>query len=171
MVSGPDPYAHTDPNDPWWTQGWTIQNRTWTTPGSEPPPPAFPSDIPLVNVVATYMDDEGHPISGRLLIRPNARYEDKASGAVVMPRVRTYPIHLGQLDALLPSSDSTALEAPFTYTVREAIPGGQQFAISVPSAKSGTGPVQLYSLRIDDSNIIPIDKVPPAYGWTYPATS
>jgi hypothetical protein len=117
------------------------------------------------------MDDEGSPATGRFLIRPNARYTDKQSGVTVMPRVRVYPIHLGKLDIMLPSSDSTVLDAPFTYTVREAIPGGQQFAISVPSAKSGTGPVQLYTLRVNDQEIIPIDKMPPTYGWTVPATS
>ncbi|MFI0265632.1 hypothetical protein [Streptomyces luteogriseus] len=164
MVSGPDPYDH-DPNDAWWRPGWTAQNHSFIPADAEPGPSPFPPAIPLVNIVATYMDDEGAPASGRLLIRPNARYTDTATGSNVMPRVRPYRIHLGRLDIMLPSSDSEALEAPFTYTVREAIPGGRQFAINVPSAKAGTGPVQLYTLRIDDDYIVPIDKMPPTYGW------
>ncbi|MFE6739819.1 hypothetical protein [Streptomyces tubercidicus] len=117
-------------------------------------------------MTATYMDDEGAPVRGRLLVRPNATY--RADGASIMPRVRTYDVVHGQLDVELPASDSTALETPFTYTVREAFAGGQQFAISVPEAKSGTGPVEIHSLKVDDKNIIPISSVPARYGWTSP---
>lgn len=170
MVAGPDPNDH-DPNDAWWRPGWTAQNHTFIAPDSEPPPSPFPVDIPMVNVVATYMDDEGGPVTGRILVRPNARYTDKDSGTTVLPRVRPYAVTHGRLDILLPSSDSSALDAAFTYTVREAFPGGRTFAITVPSTASGTGPVKLHTLKIGDENIIPIDSIPPSYGWTVPTTS
>lgn len=165
MVAGPDPYTQ-DPNDPWWVAGWTVQNRQWVSPDSEPAPSPYPADIPMVNVVATYMDDEGTPVRGRLLVRPNASY--RADGASVLPRVRPYDVVHGQLDIVLPASDSTALEASFTYTVREAFAGGRQFAISVPEEKSGIGPVEIHSLMVDDRHIIPISSVPARYGWTSP---
>lgn len=168
MSTGPDPYTP-EPNSPWWTPGWTVQNPQWTPPGSsQEPNTPYPADIPMVRVVATYMDDEGAPVTGRLLIRPNAAY--RADGATVMPRVRAYDIVHGQLDEELPASDSDVLEAAFTYTVREAFAGGQQFAISVPEAKSGTGPVELHSLKVDDKYIVPINSVPARYGWTSPVT-
>ncbi|MFE9834021.1 hypothetical protein ACFYP4_02560 [Streptomyces sp. NPDC005551] len=169
MVAGPDPYEH-DPNDAWWRPGWTAQNHTFIAPDAEPPPTPFPVDIPMVNIVATYMDDEGNPATGRLLIRPNARYTDTASGATILPRVRSYRIQHGRLDISLPSSDSDALDAPFTYTVREAVIGGRQFAINVPSALSGTGPVKLHTLKMSDAEIIPIDTMPPTYGWQVPTS-
>lgn len=170
MVDGPDPNEH-DPTDKWWVSGWTVQ-QPYSPPSTTPTQPTpYPDDIPMVNVVATYMDDQGEPVNSRILVRPNATYRDKESGATIMPRVRPYKVKEGKLDISLPSSDSSALEAVFTYTVREPFTGGRQFAISVPAAKSGQGPVELHSLIVDDSNIIPIDVIPPAYGWTSPQTS
>jgi hypothetical protein len=163
-----DPY-NPNPSDPWWIKGWTAQNRT--VPAATPPttPPAFPADIPLINVVATYLDDDtGVPLQGSILVRPNATYQDKASGSTVLPRVRRYDIVNGALNIQLPASDSAALEASFTYTVREAFPGGRQFAINVPSA-AGSAPQELHSLIIPDGTVIPIDSMPPMYGWQYPA--
>lgn len=163
-----DPY-NPNPSDPWWIPGWTAQNRTSPPTTTIPAPPTFPTDIPLINVVATYLDDDtGVPLQGSILVRPNATYADKASGDVILPRVRRYDIVNGQLNIQLPASDSTALQATFTYTVREAFPAGQQFAINVPSA-AGTTPQQLHSLIIPDATIIPIDSMPPMYGWQYPA--
>jgi hypothetical protein len=169
MVDGPDPNAH-DPNDKWWVSGWTVQQPYTpisSTPSESTP---YPADIPMVNIVATYMDDQGEPVNSRILVRPNATYRDSDSGTTVLPRIRPYSIKQGKLDIELPSSDSSALEAVFTYTVREAFAGGRQFAISVPSAKSGQGPVELHSLMVDDSNVIPIDSMPPAYGWQVPSS-
>ncbi|MFH9606875.1 hypothetical protein [Streptomyces sp. NPDC017448] len=120
--------------------------------------------------MATYLDDEGAPQSGRLLVRPNATYRDEATGTTIMPRVRAYKFLHGRLDITLPSSDSEALEKPFTYTIREGIPGGWQFAINVPASRAETGPVLLHSLKVDDSFIIPIDSMPPTYGWHSPTT-
>lgn len=167
MVSNYDPY-NPDPNNPWWIPGWTVQNRPPV--GTVTPPPAapdFPADIPMINVVATYLNlDTGDPVQGSILVRPNATYTDTASGDTILPRVRRYGIVNGVLDINLPSSDSTALEEPFTYTVREAIPGGRQFAINVPSA--AVGAQKLHSLIVD-SQVIPIESMPPMYGWQYPA--
>lgn len=165
MVDGPNPYEH-DPNDAWWRPGWTSQNHFFIPPDAEPPAPEIP-DIPKVNVVATYFDSKDGPITGRLLIRPNATW--RAEGGTVMPHVNAYPVTKGQLNILLPASDSPALEAKFTYTVREAFAGGRQFAISVPVARANAGPVEIHSLAVDDSNIIPIDSTPPRYGWHNPS--
>lgn len=168
-TNGFDPY-NPSPNDPWWIKGWTSQNRQPV--GNTTPPttgPTFPADIPLVNVIATYLDgDTGVAIQGSILVRPNATAIDKASGDVILPRVKRYDIVNGALSIQLPASDSTALEAPFTYTVREAIPGGQQYCINVPSA-AGTTPQILQSLIVAGGTIIPIDSMPPSYGWQYPA--
>lgn len=159
-----------NPNDAWWRPGWTAQNHSFVPPEGEEPDPLYPPTIPVVNVVATYLDDEGAPLSSRILVRPNATYRDDATGTTIMPRVRAYVIKHGRLDINLPSSDSEAIEKPFTYTVREAFPGGRQFAINVPAAKSETGPVPLHTLKVDDANIIPIDSMPPTYGWHSPTT-
>lgn len=161
-----DPF-NPDPTNPWWIPGWTVQNPGPPPPFVPPTMPAFPSDIPLINVVATYLvGDTDDPLQGSILVRPNATYRDKASGDTILPRVRRYGIVNGVLDINLPSSDSAALETPFTYTIREAIPGGRQFAINVPSA--ATGPQELHSLIVD-SPIIPIESMPPMYGWQSPA--
>lgn len=161
-----DPY-NPDPTNPWWIPGWTAQNPIAPPPFTPPEAPEFPTDIPMVNIVAAYFDlDTGIAIQGSILIRPNATYRDRASGGTIMPRVRRYGIVNGQLSITIPSSDSAALETPFTYTVREAIPSGQQFAINVPSA--ATGPQKLHSLIVD-SPIVPIESMPPMYGWQSPA--
>lgn len=159
-----------NPNDAWWRPGWTSQNHTVIPPEGEEPDPPYPPTIPMVNVVATYLDDEGKPLTSRILVRPNARYRDDESGTTIMPRVRPYTFRHGRLDIMLPSSDSEALEAPFSYTVREAFPGGSQFAVNVPAAKADTGPVLLHTLKVDDSHIIPIESMPPTYGWHSPTT-
>lgn len=161
-----DPY-NPDPSNPWWIPGWTSQNKIPPATTYPPTAPVFPTDIPLRNVVATYLDmDTGITIQGSILVRPNATYRDTASGDTILPHVRRYGIVNGVLNIELPSSDSTALDASFTYTVREAIPSGRQFAISVPSA--GSGPVELHSLIVD-SPIVPIESMPPMYGWQVPA--
>lgn len=162
-----DPY-NPDPTNPWWIPGWTSQNRIPPATGPYPPTaPAFPTDIPEINVVATYLaDDTDEVIQGSILVRPNATYRDTASGKTMFPRVRRYGVVNGILNITLPASDSSALESSFTYTVREAIPGGQQFAINVPS--TATGPQELHSLIVD-APIVPIENMPPMYGWQYPA--
>lgn len=166
VTSYPDP-ANPDPTNPWWIPGWTVQNPIPPQMFTPPTPPVFPTDIPLRTIVATYLDlDTGVPVQGSILVRPNATYQDKASGDTVLPRVRRYGVVNGVLEFELPSSDSSALETSFTYTVREAIPGGRQFAINVPSV--GSGNLKLHSLIVD-SPIVPIESMPPMYGWQSPA--
>lgn len=161
-----DPY-NPDPSNPWWIPGWTAQNKIPPATTYPPTPPEFPADIPIRTIKATYLDVNTQvPVQGSILIRPNARYRDVASGDTIMPRVRRYGIVNGLLVMEIPSSDSAALEEPFTYTVREAIPSGQQFAINVPSA--GSGDLKLHSLIVD-SPIVPIESMPPMYGWQSPA--
>lgn len=161
-----DPY-NPDPTNPWWISGWTVQNRTTPSPFTAPDAPEFPVDIPMIPIFARYLDlDTGVPVQGSILVRPNATYRDIASGDTIMPKVRRYGIVNGILSFKLPSSESSALETTFTYTVREAIPSGRQFAISVPS--SAADPVELHSLIVD-SPIVPIESMPPLYGWQSPA--
>lgn len=166
MISGSDP-LNPNPNDPWWISGWTAQNHLTVSAAPVTPPASFPSDIPLITIFAIYMAEDATPAVGSVLIRPNATYRDTASGDTVLPRVKRYPLVNGRLDLQLPASDSAALEAHFSYTVREAFPGGAQFAITVPSA--ATGPQELHRLIDPAATIVPIESVPPMYGWQYPA--
>jgi hypothetical protein len=161
--------SNPDPTNPWWIPGWTVQNPGPPPPFTPPPEQPFPADIPMITILATYLngDDEDNPVQGSILVRPNATYTDVASGATILPKVKRYGIVNGQLNIQLPASDSPALEASFTYTVREAIPNGRMFAIKVPSA-AGNTPQKLHSLIVD-SPVVPIESMPPVYGWQSPA--
>lgn len=167
MVAGYNP-LNPDPNDPWWIPGWTSQNRATVPTTPPPPPPPFPTDIPQVTITETYIDATpdgmaGIPLEGGILIRPNATFHDEASGTEVVPRVRRYPLVNGVLTMTLP-----AFGPEVSYTLREAFPGGQQYAITIPTTATGT--VTLHSLIDPQATIIPIETMPPMYGWQYPAT-
>lgn len=161
MISGSDPYA-TPTNDPWWSPGWTSQNPVYTFAATTPPPSSFPADIPKVTITETYVDEDG-AIEGSILVRPNARFHDQTSGVEVTPKIKRYPIVGGVVTFDLP------VMAGISYTVREAFPGGEQYAITIPDGSTGT--LELLDLVDANAPVVPIESVPEMYGWQYPATS
>lgn len=153
-----DPNYHTyDPNDPYNIVGWTAINQL-PGPGNPPGPPAapFPSDITMQTVTATYMVEGGQPLPGTVLIQAGARYTDTATGDVVTPDARRFPVVNGQLSVSLAASDDPHLAEPFLYSVQEVVPGGRKFMINVPAA--ATGPLRLHTLIVDEPYV---DILPP----------
>lgn len=151
-----------DEYNPWYLPGWTAQNNlAWPFSAEDETPPPYPEDVTQVTVIAQYMDGEGYPMPGSVLIRPDRIYSSVTTGDVIYPSTRRAKLEAGKLEIVLPASNDPDVAEVFYYSVWEVIPGGRKYMISVP--QDAVGPVMLHTLIVQDVPYVRI-PVPRRYG-------
>lgn len=131
--------------DEWGSLGWTAQQPS-NVAGPGTPGPTLPTNFTQVTVTATYVDDGGNAMNGSVVrfIPSVQRVTDGTS--VVWLREICEEIVDGVLTLPLLATDVAGVTPAFYWNVKECFPGGQEWAVLVPSATSS--PASLFSLPV-----------------------
>src|SRR4051794_3073341 len=126
------------PFTPWYVPGWTSQQPY---PGYDDilviGDSNLPAGISKISVVGKYVKLNGVLAGGTVKFRSAQPVYEPVSKTTISPGELTGRILAGNL--------SMAVPAGFTYQVRELLPGGRNFTVSIPVNSSGT--VDINDLR------------------------
>jgi hypothetical protein len=119
------------PFTPWYVPGWTAQQPY---PGIDDVVVVgenqLPSGILTVRVTGNYVRVSGWAAGGVVKFSLLDTSVDRFSSTVILPDTIVGRITLGALSVDLPSG--------FNYKVREIVPGGRTFTVTVPADITGT---------------------------------
>ena len=95
---------------------------------------ALPASLSTVTVIGTYVDLQGNPVRGSLIITPQTILKETAANVIIIPvKIQKTFDATGSFSVVLPvTSDTDVAPIPFIYTLEENFSGGRTFQISLP---------------------------------------
>jgi len=101
---------------------------------------ALPASLSTVTVIGTYVDLQGNPVRGSLIITPQTILKETAANVIIIPvKIQKTFDATGSFSVVLPvTSDTDVAPIPFIYTLEENFTGGRTFQISLPLSVAGT---------------------------------